>query len=48
MSKANLFKRFDEYSALHKDNQNIKDFSPNNHFEVMQRILSLKFASKIN
>ena len=30
-------------SAAPKENQNIKGFSPNNHFE-----LNLKFVSKIN
>ena len=35
-------------SVVHKDNQNVKGFSPNNHFELTQRILNLKFVSKIN
>ena len=35
-------------SILHKKNQNIKGFSPHNHFELTQRILNLKFMSKIN
>ena len=34
-------------STLHKENQNIMCFSPHNHFELMQRILNLKFVSKI-
>ena len=34
-------------SVAHKENQNIKGFSKNNHLELTQRILSLKFMSKI-
>ena len=35
-------------SVHHKENQNIKDFSPNNRFELMKKILNLKFVTKIN
>ena len=34
-------------SDAHKESQNIKGFSPNNNFELTQRILNLKFISII-
>ena len=34
-------------SVTPKENQYIKVFLPNNHFELMQRMLNLKFMSKI-
>ena len=34
-------------SVALKENQNIKGFSPNNYFELTQRMLNLKFTSKI-
>ena len=33
-------------SVASKENQNIKMFSPNNHYELTQRMLNLKFMSK--
>ena len=43
-----IARRTKSNSILHKENQNIKGFSPHNHFELTQRILNLKFVSKIN
>ena len=34
-------------SVAPKENQNIKGFSRNNHFELTQRMLNLKLMSKI-
>ena len=42
-----IARRTRSYLVAPKENQNIKGVSPNNHSELTQRMLNLKFMTKI-